>query len=891
MDMKDLLSKMAQLNEAKEASYSPSYRVGKTGDFSDKPHTKRGTPVAGKVGKYGKTSDELGDPDQDPDDDTAASPEKRGRGRPKKAGGAADTKDRYSGAKDLQSVMIGKMPKSLPGKKGAVHKSPQDKEEGAVKKKSLKDWVERVEQVIAENTAMPTTTSTATAPNASQKVMVKPGQPAGQKPPATMTTQTGQTIAVGSADQVKKLGDLVNTGQVQLTKPGTTQPLDEEDMEEGAEKWIKGAIKHPGAFTQKAKSHGMTPSSFASKVLSNKEDYPAKTEKQANLAKTLGKFRKQTDEADIPPNDSLMSPISEAKKKADAAAKKDDKAEKAGKKVTKDIEYDEKVKDGIHGKKRGAEDNKAERAGKKVTKDIEYDMKKKTVKEAAKPDFPDIDNDGNTKESMKKAAADKKKKAVKEGRDHHLKAAYHEGKAHGLSKQPYNCRHDDMEEAKQYHEGYKCGLDECYSQQPILGYVGEESQHDVVDTMASYGAHGLEEDDMGEGNAFTGMLAKTPKGGKFSLGNKAFTDTSDIDEMAFESWDKQLSAILEGKKVNEGMTVSISKGQQGSPDSVSVSAQDGEADQLLSLIKSAGLGLFGGDESKGFAPGEGTPSTAPGGIEVVDDHDGMMALMKKLTGGDSSGHDGDYEEEEGHEEHEEHEEQCNECGGMMEAGHSCGSKEMVDEVESEDQMTYNVAEDNPPDSGAAEEEEEIQDTAQANSSAAAFDQSQSNDIDEGAGGPEASEEPVEPIVSESSFFNLYKKLAMLSEESTAEKDEKAEKAGKKVAKDIEYDEGHKGKDDNKAEKAGKKVTKDIEYDDKKDKKLDEWANQVGGGPGKGTDAGFEQDIAFMTKVISGGLNKQKSTGQTTIPVVANQGLRTGVNENLVADWKKLAGIK
>ena len=53
--MKDLLSKMTQLNEAKEASYSPSYRVGKTGDFSDKPHTKRGTPVAGKVGKYGKT--------------------------------------------------------------------------------------------------------------------------------------------------------------------------------------------------------------------------------------------------------------------------------------------------------------------------------------------------------------------------------------------------------------------------------------------------------------------------------------------------------------------------------------------------------------------------------------------------------------------------------------------------------------------------------------------------------------------------------------------------------------------------------------------------------------------------------------------------------------------
>ena len=55
-------------------------------------------------------------------------------------------------------------------------------------------------------------------------------------------------------------------------------------------------------------------------------------------------------------------------------------------------------------------------------------------------------------------------------------------------------------------------------------------------------------------------------------------------------------------------------------------------------------------------------------------------------------------------------------------------------------------------------------------------------------------------------------------ESTDTRDDHAEKAGKKVTKDIEYDEGHKGNDDNKAEKAGKKVTKDIEYDEKKKKK-------------------------------------------------------------------------
>jgi L-serine deaminase len=85
-----------------------------------------------------------------------------------------------------------------------------------------------------------------------------------------------------------------------------------------------------------------------------------------------------------------------------------------------------------------------------------------------------------------------------------------------------------------------------------------------------------------------------------------------------------------------------------------------------------------------------------------------------------------------------------------------------------------------------------------------------------------------------------------------------------------------------------------QYDDKKEK-VDEWANNAG--PGKTvSDTTFEQDIDFMTKVISGGLNKQKSTGQATVPVVASQLDRltshetTDINES-VSDWKKLAGIK
>jgi hypothetical protein len=80
-----------------------------------------------------------------------------------------------------------------------------------------------------------------------------------------------------------------------------------------------------------------------------------------------------------------------------------------------------------------------------------------------------------------------------------------------------------------------------------------------------------------------------------------------------------------------------------------------------------------------------------------------------------------------------------------------------------------------------------------------------------------------------------KKSGRVEEENTDTRDQHAEKAGKKVTKDLEYDMKHKGKDDAKAEKAGKKVTRDIEYDEKKkEKKVDE--TTVSGSVATGGDA-------------------------------------------------------
>ena len=451
---------------------------------------------------------------------------------------------------------------------------------------------------------------------------------------------------------------------------------------------------------------------------------------------------------------------------------------------------------------------------------------------------------------------------LKESMSSRIQAARLEGKAHGLKGHPHcGKNYDDMEECRAYHDGYKEGLDECHGMAPIVGLVraprvparprtmaqdaldtpldemfnsdldegffdefGHEIAHGVgilhrsvvpgttnpYDPETQPGLHGgwndrdadfgQRDQDVDEGNAFTAALARTPKGGTFKLGGRTYRDTSSYNsslsetDFAFEAWDRQLNSLL-----NEGFSVSISKGNQHAPDSVNISATDADADKLLSLAKQAGLGVFGDEESAMphlHAMKNSSPIKTSGEIEVVGDHGDMMGLMKKLSGIEGSA--SDYEDEGSCEEcghspcacHDDEmsEARCDECG-MMESKCGCNNSRdrMLDEVESEDQMTYQVAEG-------------------------------------------------------------------------------------KCNKCHSY----KCKCDN-------------------SKKIDEWANKAG--PGNSvSDTTFEQDIDFMTKTISGGLNKPKSTGQTTAPIIAGERGRlmspntTDINES-VSDLMKLAGIK
>lgn len=57
-------------------------------------------------------------------------------------------------------------------------------------------------------------------------------------------------------------------------------------------KWIQKAIKHPGAFTKKAKAAGMSTAAYAAKVTKSGSKASTQTKRQANLAKTLRKMHK-----------------------------------------------------------------------------------------------------------------------------------------------------------------------------------------------------------------------------------------------------------------------------------------------------------------------------------------------------------------------------------------------------------------------------------------------------------------------------------------------------------------------------------------------------------------------------------------------------------------------
>jgi hypothetical protein len=546
--------------------------------------------------------------------------------------------------------------------------------------------------------------------------------------------------------------------------------------------------------------------------------------------------------------------------------------------------------------------NKKESMKKAAADKQKVSTMKKTNEAKAKPDFLDLDKDGDKKESMKKAAADKKsgsddkkssagltaaqkklpaglqkavakKKTVKEGANP-TEAARLLGKAHAMGKDPFACKYEaGTPEAQAYLDGYKEGLDECYGSGGGMGMQQDIGMMPGMDSMVS-------QDSM--------MDSPSPRGGsEFAFGG--FDEVSDDDMMAFESWDRELNALLnEGKikdididmthmtdtkfkekygkskadmkkdlsgstdkkPVKEGISVSVSKGQQGAPDSVSVTAQDGDADALLAMIKQAGLGLFGGDEPSGY----GSPAVAATQpVGDVGDHDSMMALIKKMS---STGND--YEDEESQDDQHVHGHPDAACG-------VCGSSDCGCNDES-DSKALVVGEEQGYD------DKEDESLGMRTGKESGKEQSMKDRRDDSYGkfgkrtDEDESEDQMEFEVAESNAPDSGEAETTADENAEAKEDQAL--AGAMSGDEEEIDEGSRSMDE--------------------EEELTEWANDAGyEGSENIKDNTFEQDIEFMTRIISGGLNGPKKD-QTTLP---HTRVKVDESRQAINDWKKLSGIK
>jgi predicted NAD-dependent protein-ADP-ribosyltransferase YbiA (DUF1768 family) len=167
------------------------------------------------------------------------------------------------------------------------------------------------------------------------------------------------------AGQGTKIGAKINRGTSKLMTREGDMPEDMIEPQDSGEYDREGDMAKNDIHTMVRHAQDLE------KMLSDNENLPEWVQKKINLAsdyiQTAADYLASEKEKDGS-NDQEMD--------EERTSKRDNRAERAGRKVAKDIEYDEKKKDGIHGKRRDSEDNKAERAGKKVTKDIEYDEKK-----------------------------------------------------------------------------------------------------------------------------------------------------------------------------------------------------------------------------------------------------------------------------------------------------------------------------------------------------------------------------------------------------------------------------------------------------------------------------------------------------------------------------------
>jgi hypothetical protein len=761
---------------------------------------------------------------------------------------------------------------------------------------SLKSFIAQVEanqqvsEAVATAPTIGTTTSTATAPQQGQKVIVKPGQPQQQsiQPQATITNQAGKVIAQADAANAKKLGDLVNMGDITMMDPLTGKPLEEEQVDEtspeGWEGTVKAMKKHkeidnPWALTNSMKnkgfkSHVKESTQFdesvmtASKLDAILSNYPHEHKMaqegwgmDASLIDALTdhyhaegriprsiwtgpseELRKHVEECYaqdtqlVTEHDELDAQHDEWKQAVAQAHPGVQGIRTVSKPDTQELSAQVKGQDRSYGTFNTdtgqgqvlPEDTLEEVS--ELEKRLKQPTEESTMYESKKLKGGQAKLDANKNGKLEKSDFEAlRAKKVEEATEKTKTGIKHTADAGG-----YGRKHEDDEDE----DGKKVKSDA-----PKKGRGRPKKGGDETGEVKKYNFDAL--------SSFGGGKKPKKEIGKVSKKHKIATkaDREKFDE-SISKWDAQLKSLLEGKQLNEGLSVSTSVGQEGAPDSVSITANDEDAHQLLALLNNAGMGTGVPGHSVKSNPVEellkahgasqegGSFSTAgteePGDVEVTDfdgaqeelsgnEDDGMDAMKKMLA---AMGIGSDAAPEPKHNEFD--------AGSDSEEatdGEESGEEEkeaVVDEEWSEDK-----ADEDYDDDGEVESEKEEHEGAVAN----AIDDS------------EESEE---------------------SEESDDETEEKVEESVETQCNECGamYEGG----------------SHTCSHGD--EEQLNEWANSP---QGQSEDEDFTATIEYFTKAISGGLNGQKRD-QTVMPgtkVTVSEGYTIDVAEEM----RKLAGIK
>jgi len=924
MEMHDLLKKISDLSILEESKKEETHKGGTKS--SDDGVTKH-------KGKYG--TEYQGDEDDETEDGKKkkkakdAEAPKRGRGRPRKdADSSTGQVAKYDNAKNLQSFMVGNIPKKgLPGK--------------ASKKHTLKDWIEAVDNgMLAE-----------------AQTTLKPGQVGITNPDGSTTVlQTRDTSPAGQAT-TKFIQAQANAGKI--FAPPTANTATNQDQQQN---------QNQGQQGQQAAKTGQTGGVVASM---SETDGERKTGKK--LFKKPGvmvKGKKSVEEADVPSRDATASPLSNTSREAPEKS-----AKKPASKSSKKSEW----KNAFHEGKKAKPD----------FADIDDDgNEKETMKSAAKS--------AKAKKAVKEGH-DIRQSAYHEGKCHafengHYRCRYDEGSDEhkhyhrGFVEGLEECYGGSMmEEGSDMFRGKPDAevLDtkRLYGPQTSAKAIGRQSG--IAGSAIPTGPRTIGDKLKGIGQGIKGFMTGGPEPVDEELDEEAFLseldaldeEYGDIEEMnktqymqtqarktpgdtfkAFgqtmhdkdvletdgmneldiqmESWDRALKGLL-----TEGITVSTSTGQKGTPDSVSISATDEDAHKLLHILSNAGMGI--GSPSRPMANvdgdyrdeehdtnssfsvnvepedcevvepyghGEVTSALVSGGRAMSDLRSKLLALESKSAGmemPDGNGFSVQTEEDEPHDTPDATEpydydavQGALEKGGNKISTDKKGSKKSEDSQLSEgmdsmpmpDGKGFSVPgeakekmEDGPQELDVTDIDDvlsdlEEKDTYQQDEFERAFSklksmiQSQMGGESKSKSAPKSDDSDSEPKA-----------------ESAPESDSESEGSDYEPESSSEEDhlkEGSERCDECGAMYEGSHEDHTCESDSEK---LDEWANSRGGkrDPGQFGQETFTADPEYMINTITGGLNGKKSD-QTVNP---HTRVKVAESRDSLSDWIKLSGIR